>query len=52
MSWKNEIKKESAFYTKSKLKQLLKTLESDMDDSSKVAHAKGFVEGMLKVIGD
>ena len=47
MSWEDTIKKESKFDTKRKLKDLLKILESDMDDFSKVGYAKGFVEGML-----
>ena len=48
MSWEDSIRKESSFYTKRKLRKLLEILESDMDDFSKVAQAKGFIESMLK----
>ena len=50
MSWELVLK-ESKFYTKRKLRKLLEILEkTDMDDTSKVGYAKGFVKGMIEQI--
>ena len=56
MSWEDTMKRyplrenrgESGFYTKRKLRALLDLLNSDMEPTSKVAQAQGFVESMLK----
>ena len=56
MSWEDTMKRyplrenrgESSFYTKRKLRALLDLLNSDMEPTSKVAQAQGFVESMLK----
>ena len=56
MSWEDTMKRypfrenrgESKFFRKRKLKTLLDILNSDMEPTSKVAQAKGFVESMLK----
>ena len=50
MSWENKIRKESSFYTKRKLRKLLDILNSDMEPTSKVAQAQGFIESMLRRI--
>jgi len=58
MSWEDTMKRyplrenrgESAFYTKRKLRALLDLLNSDMEPTSKVAQAQGFVESMLKEV--
>ena len=48
MSWEDIIK-ESPYFTKSKLRALLKLLLSDnYNDTEKVNQAIGFVNGMLK----
>lgn len=60
MSWEDTMKRyplrenrgESGFYTKRKLRALLDLLNSDMEPTSKVAQAQGFVESMLKQLGD
>tara|TARA_R100001015_G_C4523099_1_gene91574 strand:- start:184 stop:372 length:189 start_codon:yes stop_codon:yes gene_type:complete len=46
MTWREEIRKDSAI--KSHLEALLKILNSDEKDRSKVNQAIGYVEGMLK----
>ena len=43
-----ENRGESKFFRKRKLRALLDILNSDMEPSSKVAQAQGFVESMLK----
>ena len=48
MSWENKIRKESSFYTKRRLRKLLDILNSDMEPTSKVAQAQGFIENMLR----
>ena len=60
MSWEDTMKRyplrenrgESGFYTKRKLRALLDLLNSDMEPTSKVAQAQGFVESMLKQLRD
>ena len=60
MKWEDTMKRyplrenrgESGFYTKRKLRALLDLLNSDMEPTSKVAQAQGFVESMLKQLRD
>ena len=60
MKWEDTMKRyplrenrgESSFYTKRKLRALLDLLNSDMEPTSKVAQAQGFVESMLKQLRD
>jgi len=60
MSWEDTMKRyplrenrgESGFYTKRKLRALLDLLNSDMEPTSKVAQAQGFVESMLKQMSE
>tara|TARA_R100000406_G_scaffold14674_1_gene9239 strand:+ start:7791 stop:7967 length:177 start_codon:yes stop_codon:yes gene_type:complete len=56
MSWEDTMKRyplrenrgKSNFFRKRKLRALLDILNSDMEPTSKVAQAQGFVESMLK----
>ena len=55
MSWEDTMKRypmkerrQSNFYRKAKLQKLLDILNSDMEPTSKVAQAQGFIESMLK----
>jgi hypothetical protein len=60
MKWEDTMKRyplrenrgESSFYTKRKLRALLDLLNSDMEPTSKVAQAQGFVESMLKQMSE
>jgi|TARA_Y100000114_G_C11744410_1_gene320808 hypothetical protein len=60
MKWEDTMKRyplrenrgESSFYTKRKLRALLDLLNSDMEPTSKVAQAQGFIESMLKQMSE
>ena len=60
MSWEDTMKRyplrenrgESSFYTKRKLRALLDLLNGDMEPTSKVAQAQGFIESMLKQMSE